>query len=333
MHDLVISLVTYNSEMYLQSCLESIFSQTFKDYELILFDNASVDGTRNSIMRLAPHARRIFSEKNIGFAGAHNEVIRTTCSSYVCVLNPDLVLEPDYLERCIAECEMRPALGSVTGLLIRVPALTGTAPRDTIDSYGLVVSKTGRAANAGEGVPVSALCAPRRIMGVPATAAVYRRSALDDSALDRSTVRDGSDTEYFDEDFFMYKEDVDLALRLRLRGWDASAVLEARAYHVRSTSPALFKRPSPLINQWSYRNHFSILIKDVEARTWARWGFLIVLYELAKFFYLACFERSTLTALADVWKNRKKMLAKRSSIMRRRTPPRTLTPPAEPDRA
>lgn len=311
----VISLVTYNGEHYLPSCLESIASQTFRDYSLVILDNASSDKTRDSIAKFAPNARVIASELNIGFARGHNEVIRQTQSEYVCVLNQDLVLEPDYLERCVHSMDQSPRAGSASGLLLRVPSLTADTPRDTIDTYGIVLSRTMRAKDAGAGMPLASLAMQQKIIGASGTAGLYRRSALEDVAI---SVCDncGCRFEYFDEDFFMYKEDVDLALRLQLRGWSAVAVLDARGYHVRTTDPALFKRPSALINQWSYRNQMYILIKDVSVSHWLKYGIAICFFEVAKFFYLLIFERTTLRALGDVWRNRKKMLAKRSYIMK-----------------
>ncbi len=356
MTKVVISLVTYNGEKYLQPCLESIERQTLTDYELVVLDNASNDGSLDVVSRIAPHARIIASEKNIGFAKGHNEVIRITQSEYVCVINQDLVLEPDYLEQCVHFMDSHLQTGSVTGVLIRVPSLTAMGPRDTIDTYGLVISKAMRAKDAGAGMSVASVPPYRDIVGVSATAALYRRTALEDVAIavcvnceerhsqssrvrgageDRSKVymeihrrepepgtKQSADCEcryeYFDEDFFMYKEDVDLALRLQARGWRAAPVPDARGYHIRTTDPALLKRPSVLINQWSYRNQIYILIKDVSASHWLKYGAIIDIYEIAKFFYLLLFERSTLAGLADVWRNRKKMLAKRNTIMNSR---------------
>ncbi|MDP2631108.1 MAG: glycosyltransferase family 2 protein [Candidatus Uhrbacteria bacterium] len=355
MTNVVISLVTYNGEKYLQPCLESVLRQTYRDGALVILDNASSDNTRDSIAKFAPAARIIASEKNIGFARGHNEVIRQTQSEYVLVLNQDLVLEPDYLERCVNFLEQNPRVGSVTGLLLRVPSLTADAPRDIIDTYGIVLSKTMRAKDAGAGLPLALLSRRQKIMGVSGTAALYRRSALEDVAIDlpsiilatnavecssrrsrgsekgvygNTSLRTGAKNEemcqprssyqeYFDEDFFMYKEDVDLALRLQMRGWGAAAVPDARGYHVRTTDPALLKRPSALVNQWSYRNGIYILIKDVAVSHWLKYGVFICIYEGTKFLYLCIFERATLGALADVWRNRKKMLAKRSYIMKR----------------
>ena len=309
MKKLAISLVTYNGEQYLEACLLSIARQTFQDFQLVVFDNASYDDTLQLVKKYAPDATVIQSEKNGGFAAGHNAGIRAMESEYVCVLNQDIVLEPNYFQECISVMDRHSDGGSVTGLLIRVPSLTEMGPCDTIDSYGLSFSPFFSVKNYKQGTPVATAIKEEEVTGVPATAAIYRKKALED-------IRD-DDGWYFDEDFFMYKEDIDLALRLRLRGWKSWSLPETQGYHIRTTRPALFDRASEQINRWSYRNHFFILIKDVPARYWLRNGLFISVYEIAKFFYLLCCERSTLIALRDVWKMRKKMFLKRERIMQR----------------
>lgn len=305
---LCISLVTYNGEQYLQSCLESIAKQSFQNFELVILDNGSSDKTIEIVKRYAPTAHIIQSEKNLGFSGGHNKIIKESDSEYVCVLNQDCVLEPTYLNECIQFLDMHGDVGSTTGLLIKVPSLTERGPCDIVDAYGLVISSHLSVKNYRQGVPISAIKNEEEVGGVPATAALYRRSALDDIAHEDGT--------FFDEDFFMYKEDIDLALRLRLRGWRAYGIPEAQGYHIRTTQPALFSRKSQRINEWSYRNHFYILIKDIPRSFLLRNGIRIGVYELAKFFYLLIFETKTLRVLPEVWKMRKKMLTKRAWIMK-----------------
>lgn len=318
MKKIVISLVTYNGGEHIQPCLEGIARQTGVGYELVVFDNASSDSTSASIVRLASQAQCIASEQNVGFAAAHNQVMRVTDSDYVCVLNQDCLLEPDYLYRCAEFLDSHPDVASVTGLLIRVPSLTERGPCDTVDAYGMYMTPWAHVTNYRQNTLAKEIQHDQEVIGVSATAAVYRRSALQDVACDAGEV--------FDEDFFMYKEDVDLALRLRLRRWRAYALNNTRAYHIRTTQPALFSRESQRINEWSYRNNWYILMKDIPLSMWMKNGLWIGLYEWLKFFYLLTFETQTLHVLPDVWKNRKKMLAKRAQIMKRRNSVTDLIP-------
>ncbi|MBI4252777.1 glycosyltransferase family 2 protein [Candidatus Uhrbacteria bacterium] len=355
MPKLVVSLVTYNSKNTLARCLESVANQTFRDFELICRDNHSSDGSADGVRRAYPSAHCIQSPTNEGFSRAHNATIRDTTSPYLCILNADLILDPSYFEECVSFLDAHHGAAAVSGLLVKVHSLTEPVHSDTIDSSGIVLFRTGRAANADAGKSIEAFKKITQRIGVPATAAVYRRAALEDISLKICTcqrmrhsqsdgVQGGSDErskaymeirrrapelatqqsadcecriEYFDEDFFMYKEDVDVALRLTLRGWRSYAIPTSRAYHMRSTDENILKRPSPFINRLSYRNHWFVLLKDLPRSFWLRNGFRILFFESAKLLYLLMREPSTLAALFDVLKLREKMLQKRAFIMER----------------
>lgn len=312
---LTVSLLTYNSAAYLSPCLASIAAQTFQDLELVCRDNHSSDESVTMVRRYAPKATIVEEPLNRGFSGGHNATIFETESEYVCVLNPDLVLEPQYLEECITFLDAHPRVGAVSGLLIRTRSLTDLPEHGIIDASGIALLRTGRVVLTDAGKSEKGVSQAARVYGVPATAAVYRRSALEDIAVEIDGTR-----EYFDEDFFMYKEDVDLAVRLSLRGWDAYVVPAARAYHIRSTDYQLLRRSSPFINLLSYRNHWLLLIKSIPRSFLFRNGFLILLFEIAKGAYLLFREPCTLGALADVWRLKKKMMRKRKLIMTRKMP-------------
>lgn len=310
MTKIAISLLLYNSKKYLGHALKSIETQEFRDFELIVRDNNSTDESAAFASRLAPYARVILQRTNDGFSRAHNATIRDSTSEYVCILNPDLALSENYLGECVSFLDSHPDVGAVSGLLVRVKSLTETGNSDIIDSSGLYLSKTGRVSNLFAGKFLSDVLQPLRVLGVSATAAVYRRSALEDVAILG---------EYLDEDFFMYKEDVDLAMRLALRGWSAYTLPSCNAWHVRSTAPKIFARPSAFINRLSYRNHWYVLIKSIPWKFLSRYGLLVALFEFGKLLYLIFAEPITLSALADVRKNAKKMFEKRKIIMARKT--------------
>lgn len=310
MPKVVISLLTYNSEQHCARCLMSIATQTFRDTLLVCRDNNSSDKSVEMVTRLALDARVIAQKVNDGFSRGHNTTIRETRSDYVCILNPDLVLDAEYLAECVSFLDAHPRVGAVSGLLARMKQLTDGVSGGIIDSSGIYFSKTGRATNMYAGKPVSFVTQPLRVIGVAATAALYRRTALEDTAMEG---------EYFDEDFFMYKEDVDMALRLKLRGWEAYTLPSARAWHVRSTDQRMLVRPSSFINRLSYRNHWFVLVKSVPREYYLRYGLFIAFFEMGKFVYLLFTEFSTLAALGDVRRMAKKICAKRAIIMARRT--------------
>jgi len=94
---LLVSIVTYNSDRYLETCIESLKLQTFHDYTIAVWDNASTDETRAIIARYRDLLGATFlSEENVGFSTAHNRLIESTASDYVLVLNPDVFIDPAF---------------------------------------------------------------------------------------------------------------------------------------------------------------------------------------------------------------------------------------------
>src|SRR5439155_16165933 len=137
-------------------------------------------------------------------------------SEYVLVLNPDTVLRPNFIEELIHALDARPDAASASGKLLRMDSTT-------IDSTGIVMLRSQRHLDRGADEPdIGQFDKPEDIFGASGAAAMYRRPALEDARID---------DEYFDEDFFAYREDADLAWRLRLLGWNSIYVPSAVALH------------------------------------------------------------------------------------------------------
>jgi GT2 family glycosyltransferase len=321
-----INLVTWNGKKYLPYCFESIFKQTFRDFSLFILDNGSTDGTvefiKSQISNLKSQIsdlKVIFNEKNAGFAAGHNRAVRETESEYVFMLNQDIILEPNFLEVIIKFLDENPSVGAATGKLLRWN-FEKNEKTDMLDSAGLKIFKSHRVIELGAGENDSEKWnEPRETFGVSGAAPIYRRKAL------REVTMDG---QVFDEDFFSYKEDVDLAYRLRLRGWRAWFLPEARAYHdrtARATAGGDFgamrqrKNKSSFVNYHSYKNHLFFLVKDVPAGIYWRCGCRIKWYEFKKFVYLLFFETATLMGLGEFFKKLPRMWKKRKLVMATKT--------------
>ncbi|MCX6741308.1 MAG: hypothetical protein NTY61_02835 [Candidatus Parcubacteria bacterium] len=129
----------------------------------------------------------------------------------------------------------------------------------------------------------------------------------------------GRREEYFDEDFFAYQEDIDLAWRLKWRGWQALYVSGAVAYHVRQISATHRFQKSGLVNFLSYRNHLWLLLKDETFANLYQSFFYIFFYQTIKVLYLLSTQPSVLSrGEAGFWSKFFLMLKKRGQIMRRR---------------
>jgi GT2 family glycosyltransferase len=311
---LTVSLVTFNGARHLPFCLQSIRAQTFQDFDVVILDNHSSDDTREVISHVYPSAHLIMREKNSGFSGGHNSVISQTITPYVCVLNQDVVLDPDYFYHCMQWMESLPYCGAVQGMLLRVKELTHHPQSDRIDSCGITLHPLFQhIASLDENKLKYAHTKEQHVFGVTGTAPLYRMQAIKECAV----TLDGK-TEYFDEDFFMYKEDVDLAYRLHGRGWQSWCVPRAVAYHIRtakSTSLISGRTRPEKVNEWSYRNHFFVLMKNISIGTFLRYAPGIVCYELAKAFYHGVRSPATvISALRDVVRLRSRMMKKRAII-------------------
>lgn len=325
-----IHLITWNGQKYIEECLNSILKQSYKDYLLLIIDNGSVDQTCSIIDNefvpvFGKKIRFLKNKENLGFAKAHNQALLWTDSEYVLILNQDVVLDKNFIAELVEFLDANDQAGSATGKLLRwqfanTEDLKKSEKTDIIDSLGLKIFKNQRAVEIGTGeIDQGQYEKVKEVFGVSATCPVYRRKALFDLRYD---------DEFFDNDFFSYKEDVDLAYRLRWRGWRSFYVPQALAYHDRTAQTKekisnlevvkQRRHKSKFINYHSYKNHWFVLYKNLSGRLFRKFFFHIFFYECKKFVYLLFAERKTLAGLRSFLRKKKIMKKKRIFIMKKR---------------
>ncbi|MBD3359558.1 MAG: glycosyltransferase [Candidatus Buchananbacteria bacterium] len=325
-----IHLVTWNGQKYIEDCLNSILEQNFSDYFLLIIDNDSADQTVKIIEQqylplFGSKVRFVKNKNNLGFAQAHNQALLWTDSEYVLILNQDVILEPYFLANIIDFFDKHENVGSVTGKILRWQFennedLKKSEKSDIIDSLGLKIFKNQRVIELATGEKDLGQYEDNlKIFGVSGTCPVYRRKALEDVRYK---------DEYFDNDFFSYKEDIDLAYRLQWQGWQSYYLPQAMAYHDRTvksqerkTNLDLIKQrkhKAKFINYHSYKNHWFVLLKNLSFNNFLRYSPHIIFYELKKIIYILFFETLTLKSLKEVWAKRKKIKEKRIFIMSKR---------------
>lgn len=311
----LVSIVTYNSAAHLESCLESLRLQTFKDFSIAVWDNASSDETPALI---AAHRNSLgfahFSDENIGFSAAQNRLLKSVESDYALVLNADVVLDSQFIQKLVAGLNSDPSSGSATGKLLRQANSSGLARRITdhkiLDSTGIYVTPNQRHFDRGSNEPdLGQYEKPEYVFGTSGAAAFYRREMLED-------IREG--TEFFDENFFAYREDVDLAWRAQWMGWQCIYVPEAIAYHERRVLPE--NRPSlpGLINMHSFKNRFLLRVKNMDWGTYIRFFLPITFRDAAAAGYVVLRERSSLAAIPRLLRALPHARACRRSLKKRR---------------
>ena len=296
-----INIVTFNSAEDIATCLASIRAQTFRDFRIHVFDNASADDTIKQLAGFDIDLVR--SQSNTGFAKGHNDLIRSWPAEYVLVLNPDTILRPDFLDNMIAALECRSDAASATGKLLRMDGMT-------LDSTGIIMLRSQRHLDRGAGEPdIGQFDKPEDVFGPSGAAAVYRMKALQDVAIDG---------QYFDEDFFAYREDADLAWRCRLMGWTSIYVPSAVALHRRRVTPERRSQLSALINYHSVKNRFLLRLNNMTWSLYLRDFWRISMRDAAVVGYVVVREWSSLGALFYVFRHLPRLWAKRRLIQARK---------------
>ncbi len=299
-----VGIVCWNSARFIERAISAIREQTYPFTNLQVIDNASADGTRELLERLTQPHERTFLDRNIGFSAAHNLLIRRTTGSYYLALNPDVFARPDYIALLVEALETDQRVGSATGKLVQADDPT------RIDSTGIFLLPTQRHLDRNQGeADCSQFDTEDEVFGVSAAAALYRRAMLEDVAVDG---------EVFDEDFFAYREDADLAWRARILGWKAWYVPSAVALHVRRVTPSRRAELPPEINRMSVRNRFLLRIKNQPVSQLVRFAPQALIRDLQVIGYAVLRERSSLPALADVLRLLPRTCRKRRQILSRR---------------
>jgi GT2 family glycosyltransferase len=271
-----IVIPSWNGRRHLEKCLPAVFAQTFPYFEVIVVDNASTDGSVELVQRRFPQANLIVNKSNLGFAAANNIAIRATSAPYVATLNNDTQVEPGWLDELMGGMTSDAKLGMAASKILYMQ------PPHLIDSAGIGISRAGLAWNRNNGRQDDPReVEPYEVFGPSAAAALYRRAMLDEVGL-------------FDEAFFAYYEDTDLAWRARLMGWGCLYVPTARVYHAHS---ATSRQGSSLKRYLLSRNEMWTILKNYPSPdVWLRLP-EIVFFDLLSMIYRIILERSWSPAL------------------------------------
>lgn len=298
-----VHIVTFNSEDYIVPCLEAVFRQSCLIEQVIIVDNASTDQT---LERLSPYEDRISiirNDINKGFAEAHNQAIALSESDLFLVLNPDVCLDEHYIQHIVNFLDVNPDVGSATGKLLL------SSNHSIIDSTGLLMNKSRRAFDRGAGEAADRWNDSVYVFGVSGAAAIFSRSMVQDISIDG---------QFFDEDFFAYKEDVDVAWRAQILGWKSYYCAEAIAYHARGWKQGTRNKQPLYIRKHSYINRYYMLLKNESLIAYALHFPSIISYEVASLGYLLLREPKVLTAWFSLFKRLPSTLRKRKHIRNKR---------------
>lgn len=275
---ITVVVVTWNGAELVDDCLGALFAQTLPQsaYEVWVVDNASGDGTADTVARHWPYARLLQNNTNLGFAGGCNTALRLVATDYAVLVNSDAVAAPDFLAHLLARADSTPAAGAISAKVLLLPhfvVTTETAPPALVVADGRHVLPLARPIDAAavdeDSVEIVDVLnstgnqlrsdgaaedrdwlrvdvgrdSPQTVFGVCGAAALLRMSALREVGV-------------FTDEFFLYYEDTELSWRLRLLGWEI--VYEARA-SVRHAHAASTGEGSPVHRFYDERNRLLTL--------------------------------------------------------------------------
>ncbi len=329
-----INLLSWNGQKYIQGCLESVFKQTYPNIEVLALDNGSTDRTVEYLKEIKNRRANLriigFYSKNIGFAAGHNQIIKESRGEFVLCLNQDIILDKNFIKEAVKLFNNDEKIATVQGKLLQWR-------KEYIDTTGLVILKNRRIINQGQGqINKGQFEKVKEIFGADGAAPVYRRKALEDIKLavrqrtdiqNHNQIKDLSDFgEYFDEDFFAYKEDVDLAWRLRLYGWKAFYQPKTIAYHDRTSGESAAKNYFSIIQErlkigkfgkyLSFKNQRLLQIKNEQLKILLKHSLWFLPKEICSWIYVLLFERYTWKAIKDLFKQMPLAWRKRKIIMK-----------------
>lgn len=212
-----IIIVSYNGSKLLPRTLDALRRQSRLPDEVVVVDNGSTDDTLGMLRRDHPEVLPVDAGSNLGFAAGNNLGVSRAAGEVLVMLNNDAVPEAGFLAELVRPIEDDPLLGATAATMVF------SSDRSVVASAGIEVFRNGLALDRGLGKPVGDFPRAAPAFGASAGAAAYRRAAWEDAG-------------GLPERFWMYLEDVDLAWRLRLRGWETLHVPAAVAVHDYSAS-------------------------------------------------------------------------------------------------
>ncbi len=260
--NVVAHVVTYNHEQTIGTCLEALIKQRGLElgvnYHIWVTDNASTDRSALEARRFVPHLRLKEHRYNIGFTGAHNQAAleaQERGAKYFLVVNPDLRLEPDAVEKMVSVLEADPRAGAVCPKLFRADEnLEPVVPR-RFDSTGMYITPGFRHFDRGsEEIDTGQYDQPEYVFGASGAAVLFRADFIRDVSLPAATAESGP--ALFDPLFFAYREDAELFWRAQWLGWKCRYEPTAVGFHKRKVLPQNRSELDPELNAYSVRNRF-----------------------------------------------------------------------------
>lgn len=294
----------WNGKKFLTGCLDSLITQSYPKVEVVVVDNGSHDGSVEFLQTNYPQVKLICFPTNTGFSPAVNAGIRAARGEFIALVNNDTVSETTWIEELVKALDANADLGSVGCKMLAYD------DHSLLDGAGDGYRRGGLPGRIGHREKdLGQFDAPRMILGACGGAALYRRSMLKDIGL-------------FDEDYFAYLEDVDIALRAQSSGYKCQYVPSAIIYHLGCGTTG--SGYHPLVVRLSAQNNWNTIIKNIPMPLLVKFMPHILYWQAYYFAVVIVRGGQVIPWLDGTWRSLKmlpKMLRKRREIMSTRRVP------------
>ena len=242
MAEVTVVIPNYNGIGYLKDCLDTLREQTYRDYEVLLVDNGSGDGSLAFAEEHYPWVKVLPLDRNYGFCGAVNAGIRAAQTPYVFLLNNDTKLHPDCIEELMIMMHSHPNCFSCSARMIKM------SEPDRLDDAGDYYCALGWAYALGKDRPCAKYLKPRKVFAACGGASMYRRQVFERIGM-------------FDEAHFAYLEDIDVGYRAQIYGYENWYCPKAVVWHVGSATSG--SRYNEFKIRHSSRNNIYMIYKNM----------------------------------------------------------------------
>ena len=249
MPELSVILVSFNDRVHLEVCLQHLnVIRWYGGMEIFVVDNSSTDGSPELIKGQFPGIKLLENSENLGFGKANNRGIAESSGEFILFLNTDTVVSSRALDILLETIQKNPEIGAVGPALLSGPDTYQVSFGNRVDFFSEILQKGFK--NRRYAKKVKSERERRDVGWLSAACLLVRKKALDEAG-------------YFDENFFLYFEDIDLCYRLRSKGWKLTFQPRAHVKHVGGTSTSTAK----IFSRYFYRKSQIYFYKKHNSRT------------------------------------------------------------------
>lgn len=310
-----VAIVNWNGEKYLEKCINSLLKSNYSNLEIIVIDNGSTDSSVKIIKDNFKDKVILVENENVGYAGGANTGVEKSTGDYVLIANPDIIFGENYIGTLVKALEDDEKNAAASGKLLKYD-FDNDKIINVIDSAGITLNHKRQGYDRGQNEEdCGQYDRNERVFAVCGAAPLFKKSALEKIKIDN---------EYFDNDFFAYKEDIDLCWRLNLYGYKCIYIHDAISYHGRgmNSSKGIIntisnrRKQSEFLKGISFRNHYLMIMKNETTYSYKkdRIGIFIDLMKYLVFFLF--FDFKCFKYIKQIKANKEKILKKREVIMK-----------------